>query len=33
MNDEETIRLKEDEFLDRFKLVEKFLLFWLPKIG
>jgi hypothetical protein len=31
MNDPETQRLKEEEFLDRFKLVEKFLLFWIPK--
>lgn len=31
MNDPETLRLKEEEFLDRFKLIEKFLLFWLPK--
>ena len=29
--DEESRRLREDAMLDQFKLIEKFLVFWLPE--
>lgn len=29
--DEETKRLKEDVMIDKFKLIEKFLSYWLPE--
>ena len=31
--DEESRRLREDAMLDQFKLIEKFLMYWLPEIG
>ena len=30
--DEETRRLRGDALLDQFKLIEKFLVFWLPEM-
>ena len=31
--DEHSKRLKEEIYLDKFKLIEKYILFWIPKQG
>jgi hypothetical protein len=32
VEDEHSRRLMEDTYLDKFKLIEKFILFWIPRM-
>jgi hypothetical protein len=33
VEDSHSKRLKEDTYLDKFKLIEKFILFWIPRMN